>query len=193
MNNFFIVQPSVDGESGNIPNHLLTPTEAQHADYYEYVFSPFGWIGDDLFCDRAYFVCTPRLCEALKKVNATGAVFASMRTFQRDIEDEEHEGHTLGLPEFVWLKAIGRVGVDDFAIYPKGTLVISERCLEIMQTMSIKNASIYRWDGEDITYLRKTAHGDFEHVDNSHRLVQLAESLRVMEERRRQLSEKQNE
>jgi len=53
---------------------------------------------------------------------------------------------TLQLPRFAWLKVRGNAGQDDFGVARDGTLVVSDRALELLRKLGISNASITQFE-----------------------------------------------
>jgi hypothetical protein len=175
MENFFIVEPSVDGELGPHTNQLADPKLAQQSASAEYAID--CWSGDDLLSAHPYFFTTTALKEKLTQAQVSGVSFAPAIVSKSYRFEEFPQNVSAKLPALFLLRATGKVGQDDVAITQKGTLVVSARCLALLQSLKIENASLYRWDGSDIEHTRLDSSGHLIRVDNSARLVQLARAL----------------
>jgi hypothetical protein len=182
MQNFFIVEPSVDGEIDSVSDFGLEPQVAQReAKNLEYLIDV--WSGNDVITSTPFFLVTPRFAAKADKSKLTGAVFTQLVIKKADQFDGWEVNKGASLPELLWMRVIGQPGNDDIGITPRGSLVVSEKCMIVLNTLQVDNASVYRWDGEEITHVSKDAEGNFIYVDNSARLVQLAKALGVMRQK----------
>jgi hypothetical protein len=175
VKNYFIVEPSVDGELGPQTNQQADPTLAQQSATAEYAID--CWSGDALLSAHPYFFATTALKEKILQTQLTGAAFSPAILSKSYRFNEFPQNASAELPTLVLLRAPGKVGQDDVAISPKGSLIVSEKCLAILQSLGIENASVYRWDGSDIEHTRFDASGRLIRVDNRARVVQLAKAL----------------
>lgn len=182
MQNFFIVEPSVDGEIDSVSDFRLKPQAAQReAENLEYSIDV--WSGNDVITSTPFFLVTPRFAGKTIESKLTGATFTHVVIKKADQFDGWEANKGASLPELLWMRVIGQPGHDDIGLTPQGSLVVSEKCMIVLNTLQIDNASIYRWDGEEITHLRKDDEGNFIYVDNSARLVQLAKALALMRQK----------
>src|SRR5208337_4118808 len=90
-----------------------------------------GWLGDELLESSACYIVTERMAHEIERSQLTGAQFdeAEVTTSEqfRDIYPDRQ------LPKFVWLRAAGKPGQDDFVLGPDLRLVVSERALKLLK------------------------------------------------------------
>lgn len=181
MKQFFILEPSVDGELGANTDQSIDPISAQHAAQLEYAIDL--WSGDDLITAHPYFLATLAFKEKALDSKLTGAKFSTAAVSKSYHFNEFPANAGKALPRLFWLRATGTPGKDDIATTLKGSLVVSERCILILRALKIKNASVYRWDEMDIEHIRFDSAGQPIHIDNSSRLVQLAKTIAIIKQK----------
>jgi hypothetical protein len=182
MHNFLIVEPSVDGEIDSVSDFGLKPQVAQReAKNLEYLIDV--WSGNDVITSTPFFLVTRRFARKAEESKLTGAMFTHVVIKKADQFDEWEANKGASLPELLWMRVLGQQGNDDIGLTPQGSLVVSEKCMIVLNALQMDNASIYQWDGKEITHLRKDDEGNFIHVDNSARLVQLAKALATMRQK----------
>ena len=89
---------------------------------------------------------TERTAREIEQAHLSGAQFDEVKVTTseqfRDIYPRRE------LPKFVWLRATGTPGQDDFALGPDLWLVVSERALELLKRVGISHAaSITPYEG----------------------------------------------
>ncbi|MCV3231391.1 hypothetical protein OHD62_23710 [Mesorhizobium sp. YC-39] len=105
-----------------------------------------GWFGDVIVTTFPCFLVTEETQRALRKMDFSGATFADVEV---TTSEEFHEGQPgQEVPPFVWLKVDGKAGRDDFGIAVPYRLVISERILDLLETLDIPFAIVEPYDGE---------------------------------------------
>ena len=86
------------------------------------------------------FIVTDVLRQKIERANASGVAFGSVEIsksseFEELFPDQE-------LPDFVWLQACGKAGVDDFGLSADNRLVASERMLALCREEGISHCVI---------------------------------------------------
>ncbi|BCG79506.1 hypothetical protein [Mesorhizobium sp. 113-3-3] len=76
----------------------------------------------------------------------SGATFAEAEVTTSEECQEDQPG--LQLRPFVWLKANGKAGRDDFGIATPFRLVISKRILDLLESLGIPFAVVEPYDGQ---------------------------------------------
>jgi len=115
----------------------------------EYVFD--DWLGDDLLESTPCFVVTERLATLIETSNLAGYSLADMLVSKSDLFRQIHN-EDLELPKFLWLKVLGHAEMvdmevrhwsgDDFCSGLKGELIVTERCLHVLQRANLKNCTV---------------------------------------------------
>ena len=134
---FYYLEPEVAGELGE-KSILDTSQHPPIVKKLHYIFS--GWLGDDFLETFPCYIVTTQLSNEIKKENLTGVLFDTLE-ISKSIQFEEIYPDRK-LPEFVWLKPIGKCCVDDFSIGNDNKIVVSERALNIIKKYSINNCEI---------------------------------------------------
>jgi hypothetical protein len=96
-----------------------------------------GWLGDELLETFPSFIITDRLGKKIVDTMFTGIRLASVEVSTSEQFRELYPSRTI--PDFVWLKVLGRAGIDDFGIADDHRLVVSERALE---ALALKHAGV---------------------------------------------------
>jgi len=103
------------------------------------------WLGDVLLWSFPCWIATVATMNAIKSSGLTGTVFddveVTMTENQRDFDPD------LVLPDFVWLKVVGKAGHDDFGVARDLRLVVSERALKLLQGLGISHAKVEPYNG----------------------------------------------
>ncbi|TIW19641.1 MAG: hypothetical protein E5V65_10075 [Mesorhizobium sp.] len=105
-----------------------------------------AWFGDVIVATFPCFLVTEEAQRALQKMGFSGATFADAEVTTSEEFQEDQPG--LELPHFVWLKVNGKAGRDDFGIAVPFRLVISERVLDLLESLGIFVAIVEPYDGE---------------------------------------------
>lgn len=136
MKTFHLLTPEVPGGLG--PGTILHREKSGFpvVTRLEYRFT--DWLGDDLFESFPCFVVTERLANRLKKKrpSITGATFADL-TVSLSPEFLEMNPDHQPMPNFVWLRVMGRPGIDDFGISEKYNLVVSDLVLRVLHEFNL--------------------------------------------------------
>ena len=134
---FYFIEPEVAGGLGD-----RTVMDASYhppiVTKLEYKFE--GWLGDELLESFPCFIMTEALSKYLIKANLSGFTLESVYISTSDEFDETYPNKIL--PKFLWLKVIGRAGVDDFGLADDHRLVVSGAALEILRAAQLDNADI---------------------------------------------------
>ncbi|WP_246673335.1 hypothetical protein [Mesorhizobium sp. B2-9-1] len=105
-----------------------------------------AWFGDVIVATFPCFLVTEEAQRALQKMGFSGATFADAEVTTSEEFQEDQPG--LELPHFVWLKVHGKAGQDDFGIAVPFRLVISERVLDLLESLGIFVAIVEPYDDE---------------------------------------------
>lgn len=132
---FRYIEPEVSGELGKdtIRDNSVHPPIISRLHYQ---FD--GWLGNDLLESFPCFIVTDRLKLLIEKNGLDGITFDVLKvskssTFQQLYPNKQ-------LPTFHWIKVIGHAGVNDFGIAKDLRLVISEKALDILNSLKIDRA-----------------------------------------------------
>ncbi|WP_245518333.1 MULTISPECIES: hypothetical protein [unclassified Mesorhizobium] len=105
-----------------------------------------GWFGDVIVATFPCFLVTEETQRALQKMGFSGATFAEAEVTISEECQEDQPG--LDLPPFVWLKVNGKAGLDDFGIAIPFRLVISQRILDLLESLGIPFAVVEPYEGQ---------------------------------------------
>lgn len=150
---FFAISPEAAGQLGNSCVHgdiKERPVQIIEADF-EFQFYPH----DDLLDGFYTYACAQPLAEALKTSGLTGFTIEPLRvSFEERFYQwaELHKGEEL--PEFQWLKVVGRAGIDDFGLLPgpvEMPLIVSERALRILKQFRLTHCEIETYTGQKLS------------------------------------------
>lgn len=122
------------------------------ANIYRMDFEFHNWPEDELVELNCNYLITDGLTEALKALEprATGVVFDSATT-STTFEFRQANPNKV-LPEYKWMKVIGKAGTDDFGMSKDHVLVVSERALMAMKPkMGHCKTSLFIRDGASAT------------------------------------------
>ena len=102
------------------------------------------WLGDDLVSAHPLLLVTTRLKDALLQLNRpTGFSFALART-TRSPFFERHDPDR-ALPTFWSVRVDGQPGVDDLGLGQGGSVVASDRVVEVMGRFSLRHATLSQY------------------------------------------------
>lgn len=111
-----------------------------HALHYEF----------DFYSSDVLIECPP--CRIVTESARTAIEFARLTgaNFDKVEVSNSHEFRGLHpeqkLPQFAWLKVDGEAGHDDFGVARNTRLVVSERALELLQSLGIPNAEVTNFE-----------------------------------------------
>jgi hypothetical protein len=134
---YHILEPEVAGGlgEGTVMNRSVHPPDVQ---FLHYNFD--GWLGDVLVESFPCFIVTAEAVKKLQGLPATGVDFGDVRVTKSVQFQEIHPHQTL--PEFKWLKVIGKAGREDFGLASDFRLVVSDRVLHALRSLGLSNALI---------------------------------------------------
>ena len=142
MERSFVLHPEVAGGMG----HLTVLDRASHPPLVTTLHYEFDdWLGDDLLETFPCFIVTRLLADALGVCGLTGFALDDVIVTTSDHFREIKPAFRL--PEFRWLKPLGRPGVDDLGSATDASLVVSESALNVFRNFSIANCDVAAWNG----------------------------------------------
>ncbi len=163
MTKVFLLEPEVAGGWG--PRTVVTNQQEVEAgiastwnvSYLEYMFD--GWLGDELLTTHPCYIVTDSLAidlqgEGLSGVQMAPVAVSTSELFQELYPDRE-------LPHFQRLipQGTARVADDgklvewsghDLCLTPRGDLIVSEPCLEVLRRHRLKHCKIQELEAENI-------------------------------------------
>ncbi len=140
---FYELAPEVAGHLG--PATVIA--RSQHPPIVhalQYVFD--GWPVDDLIEAFPCFVVTDKMKKLIEGARASGCSFGpvTVTTSEQfdELEELEERQQPRALPPFSWLIVNGTAGRDDFGVSAKGSLIVSERILQVLKRGRLDNCDI---------------------------------------------------
>jgi hypothetical protein len=128
----YLVEPEVAGELG--PRTVLdTTVHPPIVSRLHYEIG--GWLGSELLESFPVWIASDRFVTTVSGAGLTG-----FRTAEAEVTLSEDARERLGereIPHFQWFQVTGTIGVDDFAVQPPGTLVVSERALPVIEPLLV--------------------------------------------------------
>ena len=140
---FFKIRPNV---AGGIGEHTVLDSSVHPPIVTKLHYEVEGWFGDVIVATFPCFLVTEEAQRALQKMGFSGATFADAEVTTSEEFQEDQPG--VVLPRFVWLKVHGTAGQDDFGIAVPFRLVISERVLDLLESLGIFVAIVEPYDEE---------------------------------------------
>jgi hypothetical protein len=133
---FYLLEPEVAGQLGK---KTIIDTSRRPPIIKKLHYSFYGWMGDDLLEGFGCFLCSDRLRIYLNDEDLTGYIF---KECEIDKSQEFLELHPdLEIPQFHWL-AITGTEKDDFYLSPNGSLIVSQKSLDILKKFNMKYCDI---------------------------------------------------
>jgi hypothetical protein len=138
---YYALEPEVAGHLGDraVVDRSVHPPVVQRL-HYEFD----GWLGDDLIESFPSFIATRGLRERLAESGLSGCQFDDVEVSKSDIFQEIHPDREL--PEFAWLKVVGRAGMDDFGLSPDHRLVVSQRGLDVLKSFKLDHCDTEQYE-----------------------------------------------
>jgi hypothetical protein len=138
---YYALEPEVAGHLGDhtVVDRSVHPPLV-HRLHYEFD----GWLGDDLLESFPCFIVTKGLSEQLAKSELSGFRFDQVDVSKSDLFEEIHRVREM--PEFAWLKIVGRAGADDFGLSPDHRLVVSQRALDVLKVVKLDNCDTEEYE-----------------------------------------------
>lgn len=103
------------------------------------------WLGDDLVTSTPVVLATARVRDAIREAGLTGVQFAPVTVTRSELLADLGGGE---LPEWAWLRPVGRADVDDWSADRRG-LVVSERAWELLRRLSLVRCDVTPVDSAD--------------------------------------------
>jgi len=137
---YFLLKPEVAGGFGEntIIDHSVKPYKVIKL-HYEFA----GWLGDDLLETYPCFIGTTILIEKLNEFGFSGYLTDDVE-ISTSYEFRQFHPDMI-LPEFRWIKIYGIARKDDFGLSEEGSLVVSNRVLNILKTFKISQCDIVEY------------------------------------------------
>jgi hypothetical protein len=128
---YYIVEPEVAGGFGErtVLDASMHPPRVSRL-HYEFE----GWLGDELLTAFPVYIVTERARRALEALGATGIELDTVEVSTSPTFEDMYPGRAL--PEFLWMKVRGAAGVDDFGMSADHRLVVSQRALDALGTLT---------------------------------------------------------
>ena len=133
---FYTVEPEVAGElgPGTEFDRSVQPVAVTRL---EYQFT--NWLGDALLESTPCFIVTSELAQRIGEASLTGAAFGDVDV---SVSPEGEELIRQPLPEWRWLKPVGKAYKDDFGLGDDLLLVVSERALGVLREVGLEHADV---------------------------------------------------
>jgi len=134
---FYALDPEVAGELGRntAMDNAVHPPKVSRLHY-----ELDAWLGDNLIQSFPCFLVTEELKQKIEAAAFSGASFAPVELTLSANFKEQHPSRAV--PQFTWLKAKGCAGKDDFGVEADGTLVVSQRALNLLQELKLRHCGI---------------------------------------------------
>jgi hypothetical protein len=139
---FWSLEPEVAGElgDGSVLDTSVYPPVVMKLQY-----RLSGWLGDDLLESFPCYIVTERVAKELQSASFTGFQLDEVDLVMSDEFNEKYPG--CQLPQFRWLKVIGKAGVDDFGLSGEHKLVVSDRVLRAVRRHTLAQCDIDKYEG----------------------------------------------
>jgi hypothetical protein len=128
------LEPEVAGGLGPATEWGSRPNEIARLDYE---FD--DWLGDDLVTTTPAVLATARVRDAILAAGLTGVDFAPVIVSRSELFEELNGGE---LPEWTWLRPVGRPNHDDFWAEGRSDLTASGRALEVLRTFQLEHCIV---------------------------------------------------
>jgi hypothetical protein len=136
--NYFLLEPEVAGELGE-GTVMDTSVHPPVVSRLQYVVQ--DWLGDEILESTPCFVVTEHLAGLIEAAGLTGHRLAGAEVVLGE-DAEELAGEPIDLPKFQWLQLVGVPESDDFGASANGSLVVSERALDVLRQGALANCDI---------------------------------------------------
>lgn len=127
MSSFFIVEPEVPGGLGP-RTQLDRSVHPPLVHLLHFVFD--GWLGDHLVTSFPCYLVTSRLARLLTDAGVNGFELADVEV--ETSEQFNDSDNTRELPEFKWLRIVGKPNTNDMFISPDYRLSVSQKALSVI-------------------------------------------------------------
>jgi hypothetical protein len=136
--NYFLLEPEVAGELGD-DTVMDTSVHPPVVSRLQYVFQ--DWLGDEILESTPCFIVTEHLAGLIEAAGLSGYQLASVDAVLGE-DAEELAGGPIELPKFQWLQLTGPAQSGDFGASSNGSLVVSERALDVLRQGALNNCDI---------------------------------------------------
>lgn len=135
---YYLLEPEVAGELGedtvmDVDVHPPVVTRLQ------YVIQ--DWLGDEILESTPCFVVTEHLAGLIGAAGLSGYRLADAEVVLSE-DAEELAGGPVDLPKWQWLQLTGTAGTDDFGASANGSLVVSQRALDVLRQGVFSNCDV---------------------------------------------------
>jgi hypothetical protein len=141
MAGYYLVKPEVAGGLG--PNSVVDRS-VNPPRVLELHYKVVDWLGD---CIVTAFPCFLLIRATARKIEGSGLrgfhVAEALVSEADEFRDINPNGE---LPDLVWLKVDGTLGVDDFGLTGSGRLVVSERALDALRADGLTVGKYAVWE-----------------------------------------------
>ncbi len=138
---FYKLDPEVAGHLGDdTVMDTSTHPPIVHALHYEFD----GWpVDDDLIEAFPCFIVTDQMKHLIEGAKGSGCSFGIVKVSTSEEFEEWEQLHSpRTLPQFSWLMVRGIAQRDDVGTSAMGSLIVSERILQVMQQCRLDNCDI---------------------------------------------------
>lgn len=135
---YYSIEPEVAGGWGSNAEVVRTPGQPVVVHRLHYQFD--GWLGDALLETTPCYIVATQLAEDIKRSGLTGASFAEVEISRSEQFEQFYPDRPL--PDFVWLKPLGKAETDDFGVSLDLRLIVSEKALSVLRSHGITHAQI---------------------------------------------------
>lgn len=97
------------------------------------------WLGDDLVTSTPVTLATTRVRDAVLAAGLAGVEFAPVIVSRSDMFEELDGGD---LPAWVWLRPVGRPGIDDAWAGCRSRLTVSERMFTVLRQFTLERCIV---------------------------------------------------
>jgi len=109
-----------------------------HRLHYEFA----GWDGDDIVESFPVFIVTEPLARAIADEGLSGVEVDDVKVTKDPQFDQFFPDIARSLPEWRWMRPIGKPHVNDFWQRSDGILIVSERALNVLRRFNIENCEV---------------------------------------------------
>ena len=102
------------------------------------------WLGDDLLESFPCFIAAEGLRKRLAQSGLSGCRFDAVEVSKSDLFEEIHPDREL--PEFAWLRVVGRPAIDDFGLSSDHRLVVSQRALDVLKSFRLDHCDTEEYE-----------------------------------------------
>lgn len=146
----YLLEPQVAGHLGR--NTIFIEEDARPPLIQSLHYEFDGWLGDDFISSLGIYIGTKALADTLSNLTpkVTGVVFDEVEISKSDeYYWAQKEGRTSApkeLPEFKWFRVIGEPKINDFGIPTVYGIVVSERVLTVLKSLSLNHCGIQEFE-----------------------------------------------